>query len=246
MTRKYIRKSQKCNWTSEQLQAAINAVRTGRAIREVGRAFGIPESTLRDRLKSNNSDTAKLGRNPVFNKAQEEALSAHVQKLAKVFFGITPIELRRLAYSFAEENNIKHPFDSEKKLAGEDWLALFLRRNTTISLRQPEGTSLNRISAFNKTEVDRFFQNLISVMDKYKFSESRIFNVDETGISTVQKPAKIFAPKGQKQVGSAISWERGKTVTVVCAMSTLGQYIPPMFIFPRQRMNPHLQKNGPA
>ncbi|KAB0802365.1 hypothetical protein PPYR_04551 [Photinus pyralis] len=125
MTRKYKRKSQKCNWSPEQLRAAIDAIRDGRAIREVGRAFGIPESTLRDRLKSNNSDAAKLGRNPVFNKAQEEALSTHVQKLAKVFFGITPIELRRLAYSFAEENNIKHPFDSEKKLAGEDWLTLF-------------------------------------------------------------------------------------------------------------------------
>jgi hypothetical protein len=45
-------------------------------------------------------------------------------------------------------------------------------------------------------------------MDKYKFESSRIYNMDETGISTVQKPGKILGPTGQKQVGSATSWER--------------------------------------
>jgi hypothetical protein len=70
--------------------------------------------------------------------------------------------------------------------------------------------------------------------------------VDETGISTVQKPAKILAPKGQKQVGSVISWERGKNVTVVCAVSAVGQFISPMFIFPRARMNSQLMRDGPV
>jgi hypothetical protein len=246
MPRTYIRKTEKSKWTEEDLKTVIAAIQSGRKIREVRRSYNIPEATLRDKLKTNVNTKMKLGRKPVFSSEQEAVIKSHVIKLANMFFGITPIELRRLAYHFAEANNIKHRFDKELNMAGHDWLELFLKRHPEISLRKPEGTSQNRISAFNKTEVDRFFNNLLTVIEKNKFPESRIFNVDETGISTVQKPAKILAPKGQKQVGSVISWERGKNVTVVCAVSAVGQFISPMFIFPRARMNSQLMRDGPV
>lgn len=47
-------------------------------------------------------------------------------------------------------------------------------------------------------------------MEKCSFVLSHIFNMDETGISTIPDPEKIIAPKGQKRVGSVTSWERGK------------------------------------
>lgn len=82
-------------------------------------------------------------------------------------------------------------------------------------------------------------------MDKHPYEPSKIFNFDETNISTVQKPGRILCPKGTKQVGAATSWERGRNVTVCCAVSAAGTYIPPMFIYPRARMSPLLQKDGP-
>ncbi|KAJ8976669.1 hypothetical protein NQ317_004751 [Molorchus minor] len=36
---------------------------------------------------------------------------------------------------------------------------------------------------------------------------------DETGITTVQRPNRIYAKKGQNRVGSLTSWEKGKTTT---------------------------------
>ena len=73
----------------------------------------------------------------------------------------------------------------------------------------------------------------------------RIFNVDETGISNVQKPTKIIAKKGSRQVGKITSAESGKTMTVVCAMNATGTYIPPMFIFPCKRMVNTLMRGSP-
>ena len=94
----------------------------------------------------------------------------HVIRLAKLFYGMTPLTLRKVAYDFATKNGIKHVFNKEKQLAGKDWLYLFIKRNPQISLRQPEGTSLNRISSFNAEEVKLFFpilrhytQNIISL-----------------------------------------------------------------------------------
>ena len=46
-------------------------------------------------------------------------------------------------------------------------------------------------------------------MDKYKFEAKDIWNVDETGVTMVQKPHKVVAPTGTKQGGSLISSERG-------------------------------------
>lgn len=47
------------------------------------------------------------------------------------------------------------------------------------------------------------------MLDKYKFPPSRIYNLDETGVTTVLRPRKIIANKGIKQVGAIVSAERG-------------------------------------
>jgi len=44
------------------------------------------------------------------------------------------------------------------------------------------------------------------------------------------------ATKGARQVTKITSGERGATVTVMCAMSATGQYVLPMMIWLRKRM----------
>lgn len=246
MVRNRKRTTSKASWTGEELAAALAAIRDGEKIREVGRRFGIHEATLRKRLKQGVIGGPKMGTKTVFTEKQEKELASHLLRLANLFYGVTLIELRRIAYEFAEKNKLKNSFNQETKLAGKDWAQGFLRRNPNLSLRKPEPTSVSRILAFNKAEVDRFFNNLMEVTDRYKFTPARIFNVDETGISTVQKPPSIIGPKGQKQLGTATSLERGRNITVCCAMSATGIFIPPMFIYPGVRMSPGLSRGGPA
>ncbi|KAJ8915989.1 hypothetical protein NQ315_016666 [Exocentrus adspersus] len=65
------------------------------------------------------------------------------------------------------------------------------------------------------------------LIDKYKFSPSRIYNCDETGISTVpNKPSKILSLKGKKQVGVLSSAERGSLVTAKICFNAIESYIP--------------------
>ncbi|CAI6356809.1 unnamed protein product [Macrosiphum euphorbiae] len=99
---------------------------------------------------------------------------------------------------------------------------------------------------FNKRVVDDFFQLLGGLMDQYKFKPDRIYNCDETGISSVPKSkSKIIASKGRKQVGAITSAERGETVTVEICMNAAGTYMPPFFIFPRKRFNSEFMRNAP-
>ena len=69
--------------------------------------------------------------------------------------------------------------------------------------------------------------------------------MDETGISAVQKSFKIIAQKGVKQVGKISSAERGKTVTAVCCVNSIGCYVLPIFILPRKRLAPALMNDAP-
>ncbi|XP_018318037.1 tigger transposable element-derived protein 6-like [Mycetomoellerius zeteki] len=248
MPRKYERKTDKNNWTEAQLKGAIRSITCGRKlkIRDASRRYGIPESTLRKRMKLNSLEHVPLGCKPTFTIEEEAQLADHIINLAKLYYGITPLELRRLAYEFAEANKINHFFNTTLKLAGKDWLYLFLKRHPCISLRQSEGTSLNRITAFNKDFIIQFFNNLNEVFQTFKFKPNQIYNMDETGITTVQKKCpKIYAQKGAKKVGAVTSGERGRTITAVFCVNAAGYYIPPMLIYPRAHMTSQLQRNGP-
>jgi len=141
---------------------------------------------------------------------------------------------------------MEHQFNRDKQLAGKKWVRLFMKRQPSLSLRQPEATSYARATGFNKPAVQKFFSLLTEIVDKYKLDGSRIYNCDESGMKTVQqKHSKVIAVKGKKQVGSMTSSERGKNVTVVCCTNACGHYIPPVFIFGRKRMNPVFMDYAP-
>lgn len=52
--------------------------------------------------------------------------------------------------------------------------------------------------------------------------------------------------KTNRHVGKLTSVERGKSVTILFCMSAAGYFIPPQFIFPRQRVNERLMICAPS
>lgn len=176
----------------------------------------------------------------------ENELADYLIHQSKLYFGLSTKEVRRLAYEFAVKNNVTVRNNWIKdEMASADWLTGFLKRHQTLSLRTPESTSLSRATSFNRTNVNNFFSLLQEVVDRYKFEPQDIYNVDEMGITTVQRPERIIARKGIKQVGSVTSAERGTLVTFCFAVSASGNSVPPMFLFPRKNYRDYFVNNGP-
>ena len=177
---------------------------------------------------------------------QEAEIEAYIKQAASIFFGLSPEEIRSLAYQCAQMMNISMPSTwAENELAGPDWFTSFMKRHPGLALRTPECTSLARASAFNREHTKLFFTKLSEVLELYNFQAKNIWNVDESGISTVQKPRTIVAPKGTKQVGAITSAERGQTVTLCGAISAVGTFVRPMFVFPRIHFKDHCIRDGP-
>ena len=83
-------------------------------------------------------------------------------------------------------------------------------------------------------------------MDRYKFTPNTIFNVDETGVTTVQSPKQVLTAKGTKQIASITSRERGELVTLVCCISATGNSISPAFIFSRKKYKDYFIRDRPT
>ncbi|KAJ8947302.1 hypothetical protein NQ318_004552 [Aromia moschata] len=206
MPRLYVRKTGRSSWTEDSMKRAIKAVEERTlSIRRAAQMFDVPYGTLQDRLKCRfQPKKLTLGRKPVFSESQEKEIVETILKLSKLFYGLTAQSIRTLVFKYAETNKITHPFNKEKGMCGKDWIYSFMRRYPQLSFRKPEATSLSRVTAFNRGEVDVFFNNLELLFEKYHFEVHRIYNVDETGISTVHNPGRILARKGEKQCIRAI------------------------------------------
>ncbi|CAG4961125.1 unnamed protein product [Colias eurytheme] len=160
-----VRTTEKANWSSEALQRAILIIeQEGYSIRKAIKCTGIPFSSLQKRYKKKTILEPRLGRRTVFMPEVEEKLADVIKKMANIFYGCTATQIRKVAFDYAESMNLKHNFNKVTKMAGRNWLTAFMARNN-ISVRKPEATSINRITAFNKEEVQLFFKLLEEIME---------------------------------------------------------------------------------
>lgn len=162
--------------------------------------------------------------NKIFSKEQELQLVKYVLYSAKLYYGLTIRELRKLVYEYAAANNLKYPPNWKKvELASEDWTTDFLNRNLVTSLQTAEPTSLSRAMNFNKPNVNKYFDKLDKVLERKHFKPEYIYNVHGTGCTTVQKIGKVLVAKVVKQVSNITSKERGTLVTICLVTSCLWQ-----------------------
>lgn len=100
---------------------------------------------------------------------QEKEIIDHIVNMEGRFFGLTTRDVRHIAFEVAERNKIPHNFNKKVCLAGKDWLYGFRKRHPEISLRIPEATSAARARAFNKQNVDKFFDLLEGIMEQHAY-----------------------------------------------------------------------------
>lgn len=233
MGKKYVRKSTRASFSEQALAEAMARVKSNQmGVNEASRSYGIASRTLRRHLSSNNTNI-RLGRCPELGIEHERRLMLHIKALEKVGFAPNATSVKKMAYSFAENLGLNHRFSQEHKSAGDDWFKGFLRRNKELSIRRSEGLSLARAKGMNREEVKHFFTLLQQILTSHNLLDKpgKIFNVDETGIQINNKPGKVVATKGAKDVYSLTSAEKGENVSLVSCCSAEGYFLPPVLIF---------------
>lgn len=260
MPRLYTKKTEREPPDPKTMEFAVKkVVDDGKSLRSTAFEYAISKTTLQRYVnkykaskETNNQELPRFTPNyrssQVFTAEEENLLASYLLQACKLHHGLTYKQCRKLAYEFASKNGLKYPeLWNENGMAGVEWLKGFMCRNQNLSLRTPEPTSLARSTAFNHNVVNEFFDNLAAVYEKIdtNISPERIWNIDETALTTVHKPGRIISLKGSKQVGKMTSGERGILVTVCCSVNALGNSIPPFMIFPRKNFKAHMIANAP-
>ena len=149
MVRHYKRKTSRGLADEDDIRAAVFKVVTdGGKIAQIAREMNIPRTTLLRYVKKTNDGSlvtykANFSHRQVFTSRDETELTDYLKTSAKMYHGLSPKDTRRLAYQLAVQNGLKTIPESwhNKKQAGEDWLAGFLKRSPNLSLRKPEISS---------------------------------------------------------------------------------------------------------
>ncbi|CAH1960890.1 unnamed protein product [Acanthoscelides obtectus] len=139
-------------------------------------------------------------------------------------------DIKKLAYSFAIQQNIPHNFNTERKRAGQDWFLAFMRRHPELAVRKAQGMSTARAKGMTRQECTQYFELLGNVLGENNLlnKPQNIFNVDETGLQLNNNPGKVVVTKGTKMVNCITSAEKGETISVITCVNAEGSFSHPV------------------
>ena len=107
MVREYKRKTTMASYSKKRLQDAIAAVKGGQSMRGASKEYGTPKKNL---MRHCRGDVARpgevlLGRTRVLlDEELEKEIVAIVQRTEQQMYGLTARDLRRLAFTVAENS----------------------------------------------------------------------------------------------------------------------------------------------
>lgn len=79
----------------------------------------------------------------------EDAFVIYLKKASEIYFGLSPKEVRQLAFDLGKSQAQTPNSWMETKVAGFDWFEAFLKRHPTLAIRIPQATSLSRAASFH-------------------------------------------------------------------------------------------------
>jgi hypothetical protein len=180
-------------------------------------------------------------------KENEWHLVTYIKKLQASGFPPTGETLRKLAFQFAERNEIPHRFNRDKGMAGWDWLDSFLRRHPGLIKKKPQGLSVDRAMAMNRKAIEDYFNLLLDVLTKNNLLDKpgHIYNMDESGFQMNPRPDTVIAKKGSPTLYQMTSGEKGETISVMACCNAEGYFIPPACILKGKYKKPEWEDSLP-
>lgn len=136
MPRNRIRKTDRGTKDILLYEEAYKEIQKGLSIRAAASMFDLCHVSLmrfKHKKEQNPESQIVLGYNSakiVFSSEQEEEITKYFIKTANIYFGLSPTEVRRLAYELAVSYNlVRPPTWDTNGIAGVEWFLGFMKRN---------------------------------------------------------------------------------------------------------------------
>lgn len=232
-------------YTSECLSAALVSIRKGSRIRQVSRSSGIPESTLRDKLKGLHQQS-KPGAPTVLTGDEENRIVEWVLDMAKMGFPVNTQKLTTCVAHFVKGRKTKF----KDGIPGEKWIESFLKRHPNVARRVPSVLPKYRAEV-SEASLRQWFTEIQAHVNAegngcVLKDPSRIFNMDETAVRTIPTKEVVLAETGTHHLYARVGNSDKESYTALFAANALGTLAPSLMLFPyKQRIPGEIIKNLP-
>jgi len=226
-------------WTDVSMQGAMKAVTEGMGINRAAMEFGVPKTTLKDRISGRVQHGSKSGRNPHLSVDEEKELVDYIITCSEIGYPKRRDDIVGIVRKTLHKKNGGPVPDFNGK---GRWLR-FMQCWPSLRLRKGDALAQPRANAVTATNINQYYKLLEKTLKEYGLFDcpSRIWNMDETGMPLDHKPPKVIVLKGTKKVHCQTSGNKSQITVLACA-SAAGGVIPPMVIFEGKRLNPEWTK----
>lgn len=211
---------------------AVTTVQGGGSIRGTAKKFGIPKSTLEDKVKSRYTGNRK-GIQPVLSNDEEQIVFDYVIASAEAGY---PVSEKLLMLQVGDVVKCLGRSEVFKNgIPGRGWVRRFLQRHPELSKRTANNLSKRRV--VTEADVRNWFHTVAQYLESKNafdvlWHPERVYNMDESSFCLVPRKQKVIAAKASKHVQSLTSNSEKENYTVLISASASGELPPPLVLFP--------------
>ena len=216
---------------------AMEAVQEGRmGVNRAALEFGVPRTTLKDRISGRVVHGSKSGPKPYLTYEQEKEMVDFLITCSKMGYGKTRNEVLKIVEAAMQKKG------REGKVS-QGWWIRFCERWPSLRLRKGDSFPVARDKVTNWNVFENYFKLLKETLEKNGLMDkpAQLYNCDESGMPLEHKLPKTIALKGTKKVRQVTSGNKTQ-ITVLGCVNATGSAIPPMVVFSRKRFNHELSK----
>lgn len=210
------------------MERALIEVKSGRCtVRQAAKEFGVPKSSLGDRVSGRVTPGSRSGPAQLITSADEELLVEFSLYMSKHGFPLTKQQVVSFASSIYKRQHRRVAFS---KLGQTWWLNFRKRQEKNITIQPADNVVRGRTVCVRKEAVDQFFCLLSTVIETHGLRDEprQIYNCHETSFQLGRKRVNI--PKSASLGSKPVPGSRDH-ISVLACFSAAGEDIPPFIIY---------------
>lgn len=210
------------------MERALIEVKSGRCtVRQAAKEFGVPKSSLGDRVSGRVAPGSRSGPAQLITSADEELLVEFSLYMSSHGFPLTKQQLVSFASTIYKRQHRRVAFS---KLGQTWWLNFRKRQEKKITIQPAENVVRGRTLCVRKEAVDQFFHLLGTVTDAHALRDKphQIFNCSETGFQLGRKRTALSKPAN---MGFKPAAGLRDHISVLACFNAAGEDIPPFIIY---------------
>jgi len=210
------------------MEHALIEVKSGRCtVRQAAKEFGVPKSSLGDRVSGRVTPGSRSGPAQLITSADEELLVEFSLYMSKHGFPLTKQQVVSFASSIYKRQHRRVAFS---KLGQTWWLNFRKRQEKNITIQPADNVVRGRTVCVRKEAVDQFFCLLSTLIDKHGLRDKphQIYNCNEAGFQLGRK--RVILPKSAS-LGCKPAPGSRDHISVLACFSAAGEDIPPFIIY---------------